>query len=161
MSNSPSQARLDFRDPIMVSLEFGLVEEDKGPVLDESLPTSINKTVRPFWTYLYQCFWNYSESGCQLTPSRQEGVEPWHRPSACPINPTVRRGVFLSQTGHAYHGSPAPNFYCCYSAFTIRHSDCHPSVFRQVCIRASTTLHSSVVFPHSYTHNCSNMRVSR
>uniref|UniRef100_A0A7N8WRQ4 Integrin, alpha 1 n=1 Tax=Mastacembelus armatus TaxID=205130 RepID=A0A7N8WRQ4_9TELE len=38
-------ARLDFRDPLMVSLEFGLVDEDKGPVLDESLPRSINKTI--------------------------------------------------------------------------------------------------------------------
>uniref|UniRef100_A0A3B3ZEI7 VWFA domain-containing protein n=1 Tax=Periophthalmus magnuspinnatus TaxID=409849 RepID=A0A3B3ZEI7_9GOBI len=38
-------ARLDFRDPLMVSLDFGLVNEDKGPVLDESLPRSINKTV--------------------------------------------------------------------------------------------------------------------
>uniref|UniRef100_A0A8D3CSD9 VWFA domain-containing protein n=1 Tax=Scophthalmus maximus TaxID=52904 RepID=A0A8D3CSD9_SCOMX len=40
-------ARLDFRDPLMVSLEFGLTDEDRGPVLDESLPRSINKTVRP------------------------------------------------------------------------------------------------------------------
>ncbi|XP_061656318.1 integrin alpha-1 isoform X2 [Phyllopteryx taeniolatus] len=38
-------ARLDFRDPLMVSLDFGLVNEDQGPVLDESLPTSINKTI--------------------------------------------------------------------------------------------------------------------
>ncbi|XP_077479570.1 integrin alpha-1 [Stigmatopora argus] len=38
-------ARLDFRDPLMVSLSFGLAEEDRGPVLDESLPTSINKTI--------------------------------------------------------------------------------------------------------------------
>ncbi|XP_071751107.2 integrin alpha-1 [Centroberyx gerrardi] len=38
-------ARLDFRDPIMVSLEFGLAEEDQGPVLDENLPTSINMTI--------------------------------------------------------------------------------------------------------------------
>uniref|UniRef100_A0A8D3BUL3 VWFA domain-containing protein n=1 Tax=Scophthalmus maximus TaxID=52904 RepID=A0A8D3BUL3_SCOMX len=37
-------ARLDFRDPLMVSLEFGLTDEDRGPVLDESLPRSINKT---------------------------------------------------------------------------------------------------------------------
>ncbi|KAM8872070.1 integrin alpha-1 [Synchiropus picturatus] len=37
--------RLDFRDPLMVSLEFRLADEDKGPVLDESLPTSINKTI--------------------------------------------------------------------------------------------------------------------
>uniref|UniRef100_A0A3P8UE17 Integrin subunit alpha 1 n=1 Tax=Cynoglossus semilaevis TaxID=244447 RepID=A0A3P8UE17_CYNSE len=37
-------ARLDFRDPLMVSLEFGLANEDQGPVLDESLPRSINKT---------------------------------------------------------------------------------------------------------------------
>uniref|UniRef100_A0A3B3ZEQ1 VWFA domain-containing protein n=1 Tax=Periophthalmus magnuspinnatus TaxID=409849 RepID=A0A3B3ZEQ1_9GOBI len=36
---------LDFRDPLMVSLDFGLVNEDKGPVLDESLPRSINKTI--------------------------------------------------------------------------------------------------------------------
>ena len=42
------QARLDFRDPLMVSLEFGLSDEDQGPVLDENLPRSINKTVRHF-----------------------------------------------------------------------------------------------------------------
>ncbi|KAJ4920746.1 hypothetical protein JOQ06_024577, partial [Pogonophryne albipinna] len=39
------QARLDFRDPLMVSLEFGLSDEDQGPVLDENLPRSINKTI--------------------------------------------------------------------------------------------------------------------
>ncbi|KAK7896496.1 hypothetical protein WMY93_021821 [Mugilogobius chulae] len=38
--------RLDFRDPLMVSLDFGLVNEDDGPVLDENLPRAINKTVR-------------------------------------------------------------------------------------------------------------------
>ncbi|KAM3838153.1 integrin alpha-1, partial [Diretmus argenteus] len=38
-------ARLDFRDPIMVSLEFGLAEEDKGPILDGNLPTAINMTI--------------------------------------------------------------------------------------------------------------------
>ncbi|XP_057674414.1 integrin alpha-1 isoform X1 [Corythoichthys intestinalis] len=38
-------ARLDFRDPLLVSLDFGLADEDQGPVLDESLPTSINKTI--------------------------------------------------------------------------------------------------------------------
>ncbi|XP_034565030.1 integrin alpha-1 [Notolabrus celidotus] len=38
-------ARPDFRDPLMVSLEFGLANEDQGPVLDESLPRSINKTI--------------------------------------------------------------------------------------------------------------------
>lgn len=38
-------ARLDFRDPLMVSLEFGLSDEDQGPVLDENLPRSINKTI--------------------------------------------------------------------------------------------------------------------
>uniref|UniRef100_A0AAQ4NWF2 VWFA domain-containing protein n=1 Tax=Gasterosteus aculeatus aculeatus TaxID=481459 RepID=A0AAQ4NWF2_GASAC len=38
--------RLDFREPLMVSLEFGLADEDKGPVLDENLPRSINETVR-------------------------------------------------------------------------------------------------------------------
>ncbi|XP_056146316.1 integrin alpha-1 [Lampris incognitus] len=37
--------KLDFRDPLMVSLEFGLAEEDKGPVLDGNLPTSINMTI--------------------------------------------------------------------------------------------------------------------
>ncbi|XP_077099170.1 integrin alpha-1 [Siphateles boraxobius] len=37
--------KLDFRDPIMVTLEFGLVDEDKGPVLDGELPTSFNKTI--------------------------------------------------------------------------------------------------------------------
>ncbi|KAG8010617.1 Integrin alpha-1, partial [Nibea albiflora] len=40
-----SYARLDFRDPLMVSLEFELADEDQGPVLDESLPRSINKTI--------------------------------------------------------------------------------------------------------------------
>ncbi|KAM7392672.1 hypothetical protein PAMA_007679 [Pampus argenteus] len=38
-------ARLDFKDPLMVSLDFGLSDKDQGPVLDESLPTSINKTI--------------------------------------------------------------------------------------------------------------------
>ncbi|XP_037340937.2 integrin alpha-1 isoform X2 [Pungitius pungitius] len=38
-------ARLDFREPLMVSLEFGLADADKGPVLDESLPKSINETI--------------------------------------------------------------------------------------------------------------------
>uniref|UniRef100_A0A673NJH3 Integrin, alpha 1 n=1 Tax=Sinocyclocheilus rhinocerous TaxID=307959 RepID=A0A673NJH3_9TELE len=38
--------KLDFRDPIMVTLEFGLTDEDSGPVLDGELPTSLNKTVR-------------------------------------------------------------------------------------------------------------------
>ncbi|XP_017263420.1 integrin alpha-1 [Kryptolebias marmoratus] len=37
--------RPDFRDPLLVSLEFGLVKEDEGPVLDETLPKSINKTI--------------------------------------------------------------------------------------------------------------------
>uniref|UniRef100_A0AAQ6AGC8 VWFA domain-containing protein n=1 Tax=Amphiprion ocellaris TaxID=80972 RepID=A0AAQ6AGC8_AMPOC len=45
----PPQARLDFRDPLLVSLEFGLADEDQGPVLDENLPKSINKTVRPLY----------------------------------------------------------------------------------------------------------------
>lgn len=30
----------------MVTLEFGLADEDSGPVLDGELPTSLNKTVR-------------------------------------------------------------------------------------------------------------------
>ncbi|CAN9504539.1 unnamed protein product [Ophioblennius macclurei] len=38
-------ARLDFRDPLMVSLQFKKADEDVGPVLDESLPRSINKTI--------------------------------------------------------------------------------------------------------------------
>ncbi|XP_059214364.1 integrin alpha-1 [Centropristis striata] len=38
-------ARPDFRDPLLVSLEFALADEEKGPVLDESLPRSINKTI--------------------------------------------------------------------------------------------------------------------
>uniref|UniRef100_A0A8B9K2T0 Integrin, alpha 1 n=1 Tax=Astyanax mexicanus TaxID=7994 RepID=A0A8B9K2T0_ASTMX len=37
--------KLDFRDPLMVSLDFGLANEDSGPVLDGDLPTSLNKTV--------------------------------------------------------------------------------------------------------------------
>ncbi|XP_011615468.2 integrin alpha-1 [Takifugu rubripes] len=35
----------DFRDPLLVSLDFGLSDEDRGPILDESLPKSINKTI--------------------------------------------------------------------------------------------------------------------
>uniref|UniRef100_A0A8C1FHV2 Integrin subunit alpha 1 n=1 Tax=Cyprinus carpio carpio TaxID=630221 RepID=A0A8C1FHV2_CYPCA len=46
--------RLDFRDPIMVTLEFGLADEDSGPVLDGELPTSLNKTVRSHALFLYQ-----------------------------------------------------------------------------------------------------------
>ncbi|XP_017163289.1 integrin alpha-1 isoform X2 [Poecilia reticulata] len=38
-------ARLDFKDPINVTLEFGLTDENKGPVLDATLPTSISKTI--------------------------------------------------------------------------------------------------------------------
>ncbi|XP_062268869.1 integrin alpha-1 [Platichthys flesus] len=38
-------ALVDFRDPLMVSLQFGLADEDNGPVLDESLPRSVNKTI--------------------------------------------------------------------------------------------------------------------
>uniref|UniRef100_A0A8C7YCF8 Integrin, alpha 1 n=1 Tax=Oryzias sinensis TaxID=183150 RepID=A0A8C7YCF8_9TELE len=38
-------SRLDFRDPLFVSLEFKLKEEDQGPVLDENLPRFINKTI--------------------------------------------------------------------------------------------------------------------
>uniref|UniRef100_A0A8B9K3N6 Integrin, alpha 1 n=1 Tax=Astyanax mexicanus TaxID=7994 RepID=A0A8B9K3N6_ASTMX len=37
--------KLDFRDPLMVSLDFGLANEDSGPVLDGDLPTSLNKTI--------------------------------------------------------------------------------------------------------------------
>ncbi|XP_067106086.1 integrin alpha-1 [Osmerus mordax] len=37
--------RVDFRDPMMVSLEFGLTEKDVGPVLDGDLPTFNNKTI--------------------------------------------------------------------------------------------------------------------
>ncbi|XP_043106247.1 integrin alpha-1 isoform X2 [Puntigrus tetrazona] len=37
--------KLDFRDPIMVTLEFGLAEEDSGPVLDGDKPTSLNKSI--------------------------------------------------------------------------------------------------------------------
>lgn len=39
------QEHPDFRDPLLVSLDFGLSDEDRGPILDESLPKSINKTV--------------------------------------------------------------------------------------------------------------------
>ncbi len=46
----------------MVTLEFGLVDEDSGPVLDGELPTSLNKTVRSHTLFLYQirrfiCVW--------------------------------------------------------------------------------------------------------
>ncbi|XP_066507809.1 integrin alpha-1 [Hoplias malabaricus] len=37
--------KLDFRDPLMVSLDFGLANADSGPVLDGELPTSLNKTI--------------------------------------------------------------------------------------------------------------------
>uniref|UniRef100_A0A671PS22 Integrin alpha-1-like n=1 Tax=Sinocyclocheilus anshuiensis TaxID=1608454 RepID=A0A671PS22_9TELE len=46
--------KLDFRDPIMVTLEFGLADEDSGPVLDGELPTSLNKTVRSLSLFFYQ-----------------------------------------------------------------------------------------------------------
>uniref|UniRef100_A0AAR2KN16 VWFA domain-containing protein n=1 Tax=Pygocentrus nattereri TaxID=42514 RepID=A0AAR2KN16_PYGNA len=36
--------KLDFRDPLMVSLDFGLASDD-GPVLDGDLPTLLNKTI--------------------------------------------------------------------------------------------------------------------
>uniref|UniRef100_H3CQ26 Integrin subunit alpha 1 n=1 Tax=Tetraodon nigroviridis TaxID=99883 RepID=H3CQ26_TETNG len=39
------EARPDFRDPLLVTLDFGLTEEDRGPILDESLPRSINRTI--------------------------------------------------------------------------------------------------------------------
>uniref|UniRef100_A0A8C1IQZ4 Integrin, alpha 1 n=1 Tax=Cyprinus carpio TaxID=7962 RepID=A0A8C1IQZ4_CYPCA len=55
--------RLDFRDPIMVTLEFGLADEDSGPVLDGELPTSLNKTVRSHALFLYQ------SQRCKLTLS--------------------------------------------------------------------------------------------
>ncbi|KAI5099552.1 integrin alpha-1 isoform X2 [Silurus meridionalis] len=42
---SLSQDKLDFRDPLMVSLDFGLVEVPNGPVLDGALPTSLNRTL--------------------------------------------------------------------------------------------------------------------
>uniref|UniRef100_A0AAY4EAR0 VWFA domain-containing protein n=1 Tax=Denticeps clupeoides TaxID=299321 RepID=A0AAY4EAR0_9TELE len=44
--------KLDFRDPIMVLMDFGLADENKGPVLDDNLPTSINKTVKG---HCHQC----------------------------------------------------------------------------------------------------------
>ncbi|KAI5622586.1 integrin alpha-1 isoform X1, partial [Silurus asotus] len=44
MSASKSD-KLDFRDSLMVSLDFGLVEVPNGPVLDGALPTSLNRTV--------------------------------------------------------------------------------------------------------------------
>ncbi|XP_063066230.1 integrin alpha-1 [Engraulis encrasicolus] len=37
--------RIDFRDGILVSLEFGLADPDSGPVMDGNLPTFINKTI--------------------------------------------------------------------------------------------------------------------
>ncbi|XP_048875078.1 integrin alpha-1 [Brienomyrus brachyistius] len=37
--------KLDFRDPVMISLVFELVNKDKGPVLDGDLPTSLNKKI--------------------------------------------------------------------------------------------------------------------
>ncbi len=38
----------------MVMLEFGLTDEDSGPVLDGELPTSLNKTVRSHALFLCQ-----------------------------------------------------------------------------------------------------------
>uniref|UniRef100_A0A3B5KQ75 VWFA domain-containing protein n=1 Tax=Xiphophorus couchianus TaxID=32473 RepID=A0A3B5KQ75_9TELE len=38
-------AQLDFKDPFNVTLEFGLTNEDQGPVLDANLPRSITKTI--------------------------------------------------------------------------------------------------------------------
>ncbi|KAL0965809.1 hypothetical protein UPYG_G00286060 [Umbra pygmaea] len=38
------KAKLDFRDPIVVSLDFGLAE-DTGPVLDGNLPTSLSRQI--------------------------------------------------------------------------------------------------------------------
>ncbi|XP_047228916.1 integrin alpha-1 isoform X2 [Girardinichthys multiradiatus] len=38
-------AQLDFRDPLSVTLDFGLVHEDQGPILDENLPKSITKKI--------------------------------------------------------------------------------------------------------------------
>ncbi|XP_054908607.1 integrin alpha-1 [Poeciliopsis prolifica] len=38
-------AHLDFKDPFNVTLEFGLTNEDQGPVLDTNLPRSITKTI--------------------------------------------------------------------------------------------------------------------
>ncbi|MBN3314687.1 ITA1 protein, partial [Atractosteus spatula] len=35
----------DFKDPVKVSLEFGLSDDTKGPVLDGDLPTSLNKSI--------------------------------------------------------------------------------------------------------------------
>uniref|UniRef100_A0AAR2IZG8 VWFA domain-containing protein n=1 Tax=Pygocentrus nattereri TaxID=42514 RepID=A0AAR2IZG8_PYGNA len=43
--------KLDFRDPLMVSLDFGLASDD-GPVLDGDLPTLLNKTVNLILTSL-------------------------------------------------------------------------------------------------------------
>nr|XP_015798442.2 integrin alpha-1 [Nothobranchius furzeri] len=37
--------RPDFKDPFLVSLEFGLADEDSGPVMDGSLSKFINKTI--------------------------------------------------------------------------------------------------------------------
>ncbi|XP_048114928.1 integrin alpha-1 isoform X1 [Alosa alosa] len=37
--------KLDFRDSIMVSLDFGLADPDNGPVMDGNLPTAINKSI--------------------------------------------------------------------------------------------------------------------
>lgn len=39
----------------MVSLDFGLVDVDKGPVLDGTLPTSVNKTVIDLLYFLIFC----------------------------------------------------------------------------------------------------------
>uniref|UniRef100_A0A8C1A1Q4 Integrin subunit alpha 1 n=1 Tax=Cyprinus carpio carpio TaxID=630221 RepID=A0A8C1A1Q4_CYPCA len=59
--------KLDFRDPIMVMLEFGLADEDSGPILDGELPTSLNKTVRS-----HSLFFCQSRSGLFIKSNQEK-----------------------------------------------------------------------------------------
>uniref|UniRef100_A0A8C6KQ01 Integrin subunit alpha 1 n=1 Tax=Nothobranchius furzeri TaxID=105023 RepID=A0A8C6KQ01_NOTFU len=60
---SQKSDRPDFKDPFLVSLEFGLADEDSGPVMDGSLSKFINKTVRPLSLHICNnstSKWNYN-----------------------------------------------------------------------------------------------------
>uniref|UniRef100_A0A7N6B5J3 VWFA domain-containing protein n=1 Tax=Anabas testudineus TaxID=64144 RepID=A0A7N6B5J3_ANATE len=65
---------LYFRDALLVSLEFGLAE-DQGPVLDESLPRSINKTVRQTYDKFTRIPLSALIVNCQITASRRFRID--------------------------------------------------------------------------------------
>uniref|UniRef100_A0A8C6KV21 Integrin subunit alpha 1 n=1 Tax=Nothobranchius furzeri TaxID=105023 RepID=A0A8C6KV21_NOTFU len=61
-----------FKDPFLVSLEFGLADEDSGPVMDGSLSKFINKTVRPLSLHICNnstSKWNYNIYANVFSPS--------------------------------------------------------------------------------------------